>query len=251
MRTFLNSWPQAGRTWIRTQVNVATRLHEGKNPLSENLHKGGHFTMIHDDWEQRTKIDGLHPDTDYFGFKAKTPLKESRVILLVRDPRDLVISNWVRNHGKNPGGKAYYRGDLPSYIRDDNNSGFRVVVEWFNIWEKKLKKCHEGMLLRYEDMKTNGENELKRVLDFLNLGYISYGVIRETVDFCRFKNMKKIEHDDITGKEPKENKHKMFTIGRARIRKGESDTWMNYFDEHSRSYIAKHFKRLPKFYGYK
>ena len=63
--------------------------------------------------------------------------------------------------------------------------------------------------------------------------------------------MKKIEHDDITGKEPKENKHKMFTIGRARIRKGESDTWMNYFDEHSRSYIAKHFKRLPKFYGYK
>jgi hypothetical protein len=134
--------------------------------------------------------------------KSKAYYKPNKVIFLVRDPRDVIVSSYFemskRGHifGTNPYEKrqAVYEGSLSAFINQEEG-GFDTILAYYNIWADNRHIPQGFHLIRYEDIKENPLHELRKVLDFLGMDEISDQTIREAVEFASFDNMRKMERD--------------------------------------------------------
>lgn len=93
-----------------------------------------------------------HDVPDYFG---------DRVLFLLRDPRDTVVSYFhIRVR------KKAWSGDLPGFLRNPNTGFERLLV--FNLgWLEAQDRFMDFAAVRYEDLRQNTEAELARILGFL------------------------------------------------------------------------------------
>jgi hypothetical protein len=150
------------------------------------------ITVIHEDRPMLKTPEELETNKEKF--------REKRVIFLVRDPRDVIISSYFemnkRGHifGDNPyeARRSYYEGSLTEFI-DKPVGGFETLLRYYNIWANNRDIPQGFLLVRYEDMKTDPPGELRRVLDFLGLQTIDDETIAEAVEFASFDNMRKME----------------------------------------------------------
>jgi hypothetical protein len=99
-----------------------------------------------------------------------------------------------RLFGENPyeEQQAVFDGSLAEFIHR-RQGGFDTILRYYNIWLENRDVPQSLLLVRYEDLKTNPQAELRRVMDFLGLQQISDGTIAEAVDFASFDNMRKME----------------------------------------------------------
>lgn len=157
------SIPKSGRTWFRL--------------LLEKLHIQP--IMSHDDssWEEFTRShESLETD--------KTKYKNNRIIFLVRDPRDVVVSSYFhatrRNH--------YFDESISDFIRNDEY-GIKKILRFHEIWEQNRHIPKDFLLVKYEDMHEDAFRELQRVLHFLNYDTIHEQLIRDAIEACKFDRM--------------------------------------------------------------
>jgi hypothetical protein len=198
---YLISYPKCGRTWLRLMIGRAIGLHyslpEDEELLFLRWKKRPHpdlprITVVHEDRPMLKTPDELETNKEKYRHK--------RVIFLVRDPRDVIVSSYFemkkRGHifGNNPHETrlSYYDGSLSEFI-DRPIGGFDTLLCYYNIWANSRDIPQGFLLVRYEDMKSNPNRELRRVLDFLGLQSIDDDAIAEAVKFASFENMRKME----------------------------------------------------------
>ena len=198
---YLISYPKCGRTWLRLMIGHAITGHYNLPENEENLFlrwktspspEIPRIKVIHDDRPMLRTPDELE--------ESKKRYKGKRVILLVRDPRDVVVSSFYemknRAHlfGENPyeERKAEFDGSLTEFIYRDQG-GFRTILRFYNIWAENMDMPDGLFLVRYENIVANPEKELRGVIDFLGLTWITDQTVAEAVEFASFDNMRRME----------------------------------------------------------
>lgn len=175
----LLSLTNCGRTWLRIILGRALQLHYGLENV--NLHDLFSFS------EAVPTIPSIKPMHEKYG-QFGNRYDQQKVILLVRDPRDAIVSRYHQH-------KAEIDHELgcttlDEYVRE--GSELSNYIQFYNDWQIHQASAQAVLILRYEDMKVNTFKSVQKILDFLQLP-IQPATLREAIDYASFKNMRKIE----------------------------------------------------------
>ncbi|MDZ7831110.1 MAG: sulfotransferase domain-containing protein [Desulfobacterales bacterium] len=239
--TFIVSYPKSGTTWL--SFLVANILKDDLTVL--NLKNS--INYIPDINKVYLKRKGyLHGSLKTFNqmqspriFKVHSPYDPllKKVIYVLRDPRDVMISYW---HYQRMCNKNFFL-DLKSFIELDDIWPCRWdshVAGWLNAPNKT-----NILFVYYESLKQNPEYCLKKVLDFIG---ITYGnkQISTAIKSSSFKSMQTLE-DRYGTSEKLQNRQERF------VRKGLAGGWKQELDAESLLSLEAKFAKEMQRAGYR
>lgn len=183
------SFPKAGRTWLRALLSAALHHHYGiarspGDPLSfDALRHDPRVPRIrfkHDDAPQLKRPEEL--------VRVKSEYREVRVILLVRDLRDLAVSCYFQMTRR----ERRFSGDLEAFLHN-RRGGLDTMIEFFNIWAQNRDQPADLALLRYEDLHHNPRGELLRALSLCGIPEVATPSLEHAVEAASFERMRGLE----------------------------------------------------------
>jgi hypothetical protein len=195
------SFGKSGRTWLRVMIS---RFYQVKHGLSERNLMG--FDNLHRKCSQIPKIFFTHDNylRDYTGNRqSKADFYNKKVVLLVRDPRDIAVSQYFQwKHRMRPAKKRLNNYPLhgePVSVYDfvmQPEAGLPKIIGFLNQWASEMPRVQAILIIRYEDMRTHPEENLKRIVDFIGTPG-SEENIKAAVAFSSYENMKKLEEKKV------------------------------------------------------
>lgn len=200
---FVLSFPKSGRTWLTVLVGKALCLHYGYP--DEHIPQTLQFTkLIKRERDQRIKVTGFGHDRSSLDYRLdyramfvdKSEFAGKDVILLVRDPRDVVVSYYFQATRRN----GVFDGDLSEFVRDET-LGVRKVLAFNKNWYENRDVPRRFELFTYERMHEDPAGVLRTTLDVMGVEGVSEEVIAQAVGYASFDNMKQLEQRDALGAE--------------------------------------------------
>jgi hypothetical protein len=194
----LVSWGKSGRTWLRVMLS---RFYEKHFELPE------HEMLDFDNLNRREpgigKVFFTHGNylRDYtgHGYDTKVDFRGKRIVLQVRDPRDVAVSQYFQwKFRMRPNKKAL--NDYPPHGADLSifdfmryeEQGLPRVISYFNGWLRAVPELGDVLVVRYEDMRVDPGGVLGRILEFTGTPGTAEE-IADAVDYAAFENLKKRE----------------------------------------------------------
>jgi len=188
----LVSYPKSGRTWLRmmlAKILKDTGVDTDKNEM---------ILCTHKNYNDIVKDYG----------------KDKKIIFLIRDPGDVVVSQFRELEiakpwqlSKAPSISRFIRGifiregsvgtgGMPRSKDGVRRAGINALVDYMNEWFSDLRNVNESKIITYEEMKEDAFSVLKEVIEFI--GYeCGDKDIKNAVEYASFPNMRKIEEDSI------------------------------------------------------
>ncbi len=161
------SFPKSGRTWLRVMLDrLGVRL-------AYTHDQSGH--------QKRLSLHQLPVD--------KSAFKDQRVILLIRDPRDVAVSGYLMASRR----RKLFFGTPSDFLRDEHH-GLEKILHFNRTWYEQRHRPADFLLVRYERLREDPRAVLERVLAFAGRRAAA-GAIEETIEFCRFDNMQRLERE--------------------------------------------------------
>jgi hypothetical protein len=195
---FLISYPKCGRTWVRMMLGYFLTGGEDGDPLEIfDLTKSRLgcpvIDISHDDYPHwKTKEDISQEKTIFSGKK---------VVFLVRDPRDVLVSyyfQYTKRGDKNLAGDSKFYGTMIDFVWHPVG-GLVNIVEFFNVWSRNSSCPREMIMQTYEDYHRDPDANFNDLIDFLDLVPHGRASVRDAVDFARFNNLRKLEESNVLG----------------------------------------------------
>ena len=191
------SFAKSGRTWLRVMVS---RLYQQVYDLPDDTMIG--FDNFHNMDVRIPRVFFTHDNyiSDYTGnVDNKVDYYDKKVLLLVRDPRDVAVSHFFqwrfRMGAKNKFLNPYLPKSEDCCVRDfvmRKDAGLQKIIGFMNLWAREMHHVHSLLLLRYEDMRADPVEALAQVAQFLDVP-ASAAQISEAVRYASYENMKKKE----------------------------------------------------------
>lgn len=191
------SFGKSGRTWLRVMLS---RLYQVKHGLGERHLIG--FDNLHRKNAAIPSLFFTHDNyiKDYTGNRdSKADFYDKKVLLLVRNPLDVAVSQFFQwKYRMRPGKKAL--NEYPEHGSDVDiydfvmspASGLPKIIDYLNLWAKEQNKIKELLIVHYEDMRANTADVLARIADFLDTPG-SPEQVDEAVRFASVENMRNME----------------------------------------------------------
>ncbi|MEO1017723.1 MAG: sulfotransferase domain-containing protein [Pseudomonadota bacterium] len=210
----LMSWGKSGRTWFRVMLS---RFYQQRFGIAEG--RMLEFDNLHELNDEIPRLFFTHGNylRNYTGnWGDKREFYGKRIIMLVRDPRDIAVSQYHQwKHRMRPIKKRL--NDYPTDGTDvslyefmlDKNVGLPEIIGFFSMWERELPKAKDSIVIHYETMRTDPGEALRRALVFLGHEPTAEE-IQDAVDYAAYDNMKKLEDK------------KVFWLSGARLRPGKA-----------------------------
>jgi hypothetical protein len=251
----LMSWGKSGRTWLRVMLSRAYQL-KGNLDANELLD----FDNLRKRDPQLPAVFFTHNNylRDYTGNRhSKSHFQGKRIVLLVRDPRDVAVSQFFQWQFRMRPNKKFIN-DYPPHGADitawdfvlDKDAGVPRIVDYFNDWAEAIPELKDVLVVRYEDMRSDPATVLARILDFTGTE-VTPEQVQEAVDFAAYENMKKMEQDSF------------FKGSGARVKPGDKDNpqsfkvrkakvggYRDHFDDAQRAELAAIVAKLDPMFGY-
>jgi hypothetical protein len=228
--TCVVSFPKSGRTWLH--VMLARLAHGAHAPFVLDV-PGVLFT--HDDADKPAQP--LRADFARYA--------ERKVVLLVRDPRDVLVSYFAHRTRRD----RTYAGTLSAFVREPGYGAERIVAVLAAWWAHRA--VPRGFLLvRYEDLHADPRKELERLARFLGLPH-GDAELEEAVAFGSFDRMVAMERagaiDDkrLRAADPADQDS-------YKVRRGEVGRWVNVLTRADAGWVSAVMARtLPAELGYR
>ncbi len=192
------SFGKSGRTWLRVMLSRFFGIRYG---LPEKSLMG--FDNLSRRHNAIPKLLFTHDNylADFTGERTgKSDYLGSRVLLLVRDPADVAVSQYFQwRHRMKPRKKrinAYPAHGADMEVTDfvlDEGGVLVRIVEFMNLWAREHERFGDAlMIVRYEDLRAEPEAWLAKILEFLGTPG-SREEIEQAVEFASVENMRKME----------------------------------------------------------
>jgi hypothetical protein len=199
--------PKTGSTWLRALLTQLYAQRDGISPqrvfISDELDlqkKGLPRWVISNGF---MSLERIIADA----FSSNDPLVQGKkTILLARNPADVVVS-WHRQYQKRT--KAFKRELIEADVSPDgvdwrnlsrwefiqrDELGLPAILRYYNFWAETLAGRDDAFILRYEDLRSDTEGTLRRLLDFLGEQFSDEQIAR-AIEFCSVDNMRKLERE--------------------------------------------------------
>jgi hypothetical protein len=249
------SFAKSGRTWLRLMLSRFYQLRfglpEGSFLEFDNLHAmnpavprvffshGNYIRDYRDDWSTKRHFRG------------------KPVVLMVRDPRDVAVSQFfqwqhrmrpskMRLNDYPPPGAEVSRFEFVT----ESAVGIGAIVEWMNQWAAEMRERDGIHLVRYEDLRNDPETHLAGIVAFL--GTPATGEeIAAAVDYAAFENMRRLEESGAV-----KGAGRRLGAGRAgdphsfKARRAKVGGWSDYFSPEEVARIEALAATLDPVFGY-
>jgi hypothetical protein len=253
---YLISFPKCGRTWIRLMIGkFFQEYYELKNipkddilrltPLSKYNPKIPLIRLTHD--------DNPHLKTPEELKTTKNKYRNKKVIFLIRDPRDVIVS--LYHHFLKRTKRIEDNYEIKQFIRR-KNGGLESIITFYNIWYENRHIPKEFITIKYENFhrelyKEGQYVELIKTLSFIGFNNFDHELLSLITDYASFKNMRKMEKKD-SFKDTKilktSNKE---DVESYKTRKGKIGGYQDYLEKEDINYIDKTIEeKLNKSYKY-
>ncbi len=239
------SYPKCGRTWLTMLISRALSSRYGvsdvdylaSDVLGGNVPGAPHIRISHDDnphWKTPARLS-----------RSKRRYRDKKVVLLVRDPRDVVVSMYFERSRR----ERAYSGTLQEFLKEPKGS-LDTILAYYNIWAAERARPRGFCMVRYEDLKADTAGELKRLLSFAGIEDISEAHIQDAVKFASFESMRAMESSGAAGTgrlrpgDPKD-------VESFKTRRGKVGGHVDYLSAEETAWVdGKVRETLDPFYGY-
>ncbi len=251
------SFGKSGRTWLRVMIS---RYYQLVYRIPERVLLG--FENYHRRNAAIPKIFFTHDNyiKDYTGdADSKSPFYGKKVVLLVRNPKDIAVSQYFQwQHRMRPAKKRLNR--YPAHGTSvsafdfvmDEQVGLPGIIDYLNLWARESERVENLLIVRYEDMRADPEAVLTRVMAFVNGQAPDPKAIDGAVAYSSVENMRKLEEKNV------------FWLAGGRMKpgkKGDPDTYKvrrakvggyrDYFSDEEAAVIDELVaKQLSRRFGY-
>ncbi|MEB2344143.1 MAG: sulfotransferase domain-containing protein [Deltaproteobacteria bacterium] len=189
------SYGKAGRTWLRV---LLSRLYQLLYGLPEVLLG---FDNLHARDRRVPKVFFTHDNyvQDYTGHRDKRAFRGKKVILLVRNPQDVAVSQYFQWKFRMRRAKKALN-DYPEHGQDLSTydfvmrpaSGIAKIIDWMNGWAAEVGQVPSLLLVRYEDLRADTVGELRRIATFMGAP-ADEAALQGAVEYASIENMRKLE----------------------------------------------------------
>ncbi|MDA7493404.1 sulfotransferase domain-containing protein [Akkermansiaceae bacterium] len=212
-------FPKTGSTWIRFFLYNLLTITERGNKLvtidemnaempefaNPNLFRSWTFNSC-------PRVIKTHRPRNVF-------LKGRPTVLVVRDPRDVVVSFY---HYANAKKELSFRGSVKEALHHPE-MGLGYFFNQYNSWRNQA-----DLVLRYEDLRNDGLVTFRKLVDYLKIPatdeHIELALERSNLSAMRQAQEKSVEFK------------KKFSDGFVFARSGASEQWKELFDEDDIAY---------------
>jgi hypothetical protein len=278
MIVWLASYPKSGNTWLRTIIaEILSSVHgndDSSNPLI-NINNIKSYPLIRhydgiinksDTGVNRKKLtisnwittqEKINLDNEIKIFKthnyackieiaanekyAFTDLKNSLgVIYIVRDPRNVITS--INHHFSHDNFDQSFKMMSENIAWINSNNSDRIpeaLSSWDEHYESWARFPKNFLLIKYEDLLTNSQKEIKRIYYYLKKFYkIKKPNMDNIIQNTKFENLKNLENkfgfvESVTDKTT--NKQKSF------FNLGPKNNWQELLDSNTVKKINNRF----------
>ena len=217
-----------------------------------------HVAVSHDDDPHWRKPEEL--------IQTKNRYRQNKVIFLVRDPRDVIVSWYFQMTKRLTDDPNYrprrvamlrgeadrmtrYKGDLSTFNRRDVG-GFESIIRFYNIWAKNRDVPRRFLLVKYEHLHKDTLGILKCICEFIDLTDVPNETLERAVASTSFDNMRQLEADNTFRSfilRPGDVKD----IETYKMRRGKIGGYKDYMNEEDMEYVNKIMREtLSPYYGY-
>ena len=251
----LMSWGKSGRTWLRVMLSRAYTL------------KGGFDASELLDFDNLKKRDSSLPAVffthnnylrDYTGNQhSKRHFQGKRIVLLVRDPRDVAVSQFFQWQYRMRPNKKFIN-DYPPHGANidvwdfvlDKDAGVPRIVDYFNGWASAMPELEDVLVVRYEDMRREPAEVLAKILAFTQTD-VTPEQVQEAVDFAAYENMKKMEQNSFfKGSGARVKPGDKDNPESFKVRKGKVGGYRDHFDDEQCAALEGMVAELDPVFGY-
>ena len=270
MIIWLASYPKSGNTWVRSIISTLLYSNDGnfnfelikkvsqfpeKKYFKEFIDDFGNFNKIKESWilaqdtinlDNQIKILKTHQGKYNVGKDSFTNDRNTlATIYIVRDPRTLVSS--ISNHYTLTLDEAFNFLITPQIIGnskrwEDKETGMKCLLgKWNDHYRSWTRDKSNLLLIKYEDLIKNPENELEKIINFLKK-YLNVETNKnknkEILETTSFKSLKEMEQkglfkENVLSKKD-DSKVNFFHLGPA-------NNWKDNLDEDIKNKIEKNF----------
>jgi len=253
---FFISYPKCGRSWLKLILCDMVYIQNPKEKRIDDVStevlykvddKIPRMLFTHDDDPMYKKPSELVLD--------KSVYYKSNVIFLVRDPRDVIVSWYfeykyrVNESSKRP---EIQTDDIFTFLKNEAG-GLATIINFYNNWLLASSHIKKFMILRYEDLMTDTEKELHKLLDFIGIqNHISPKNLLRAIENNSFERVKKREIDgDIKNGSNKVSEFGGIKDQERKARKGKVGGYKDHFTKVEIDWIDNFIKKnLDKQFNY-
>lgn len=245
------SYPKVGATWLKYMLCEIIRR---SNPdqtfdptveLTAMTQRVDHIRQIiwtHDGASPVNESGKQFNPKDFFVYGGKRRYAKGRVLLMVRDPRDAVVSCYHQVTRRTA--KPLQIKDMSTYIRDPY-LGFDRILYFYDCWYRQRHVPQAVKIVRYEDLMEQGSVLLADVCAYFGLA-ASSEIIEAVFEDAKPDKMRKAESQgEIVGMRSFGD-----DINSMKVRKARSGTYQEEMSPEDIDFCNARMKRFCEQYGY-
>ncbi|KAI3678181.1 hypothetical protein L6452_37465 [Arctium lappa] len=223
----ISSCPKTDTTWLKTLAFAIVTRDKFDGSTTQLLTTLPHecIPLLEHDLE---KVEDNHNNAGLFPLVAThlpyTSLPESlvasdcKIVYIYRDVKDVIVSHYCFLHEV----VKLFVDDVP----------FEYWDHIWGYWKASQERLGRILFLKYEDMKEDPTNDVKRLAEFI--GYLfsieeeKAGVVENIIKLCSFENMSNLEVNKSGTHRPEED---VSIENRLYFKKAKDGDWENYFTD--------------------
>ncbi|KAI3678175.1 hypothetical protein L6452_37459 [Arctium lappa] len=245
----LSSCPKTGTTWLKAlafAIVTRAKFDDSTSPLLTTLaHECIPFLEKYDEETQVIQKNSGSPlvatHLPYASLPESLIASNCKIVYIYRNAKDVVVSyyHYLREIQKLSMEDAPFEEAFEDFCQGNSLYG----PYWDHIlgyWKASMERPGRILLLKYEDLKRDTRNEVKRLAEFIGYPFSveeeKAGVVENIVKLCSFENLSSLEVNK-SGRVRAEGQGA--TENRFFFRKAKDGDWENYFTDEMKDKLDK------------
>ncbi|KAI3678180.1 hypothetical protein L6452_37464 [Arctium lappa] len=246
----VSSCPKTGTTWLKAlafAIVTRDKFDESTTPLLTTMPHDCIPLLEHD----LKKVEDNHKNSGfplvathlpYSSLPESLVASDCKIVYIYRNVKDVIVSHYrfLQEATKLSVDDAPFEAAFDDFCQGISWCG----PYWDHIlgyWKASHERPGRILFLKYEDMKRDPRNNVKRLAEFIGYPFSieeeKAGVVENIIKLCSFENMSNLEVNKSGTHRPEEED--IAIENRLYFRKAKDGDWENYFTEEMKEKIDK------------